>query len=143
MERRKRERARLRLREERAGRGERRFGQKRSAEMVSLLVDRGRRTPSRVVVSSTLRLTSFFPVPASKKRHAVQRIHRMLFRLPFQDLTTKGNVSKFENYWEILFRVCYCARIAMRNLPCFENNFYIRARPRVVFAIFLCFNCKL
>lgn len=73
----------------------------------------------------------FPPVPASKKRHAVlERIHRMLFRLPFQqDLTSKGNVSKFENYREILFR-CYCARIAMRNLPCFENNFYIRALHR-------------
>lgn len=89
--RRKREGAGLRLREERAGRGERRFGQKRSEEMVSLLVDRGRRTPSRVVVvvvvvPSTLRLASFFLVPSEQKETlAVQRIHRMLFRLPFQE----------------------------------------------------------
>lgn len=89
--RRKREGAGLRLREERAGRGERRFGQKRSEEMVSLLVDRGRRTPSRVVVvvvvvPSTLRLASFFLVPSEQKETlAVRRIHRMLFRLPFQE----------------------------------------------------------
>lgn len=143
--RRKREGAGLRLREERAGRGERRFGQKRSEEMVSLLVDRGRRTPSRVVVvvvvvvPSTLRLASFFLVPSEQKETlAVQRIHRMLFRLPVSGGPLQPRGISYRNS-RTIGKFCFDAIVLeSKPVPCFENHFYIRPRYRWL-AIFLLF----
>lgn len=139
--RRKREGAGLRLREERAGRGERRFGQKRSEEMVSLLVDRGRRTPSRVVVvvvPSTLRLASFFLVPSEQKETlAVQRIHRMLFRLPFQEAPYNRGEFRIE-IRELSGNFVSMLLCSNRNLCLVSRIIFIYAHVLAI-AIFLLF----